>query len=415
MPTARSEKFSSLNLNARFLKPNEINEKPHGKGALAIRGGFGCVSGVARAGEVRPAAVHTTQPQPQPSEARDVRLDTPISTMVAAAVVAARSLSFRHLHPHPPHRSTCLAGAPQAPNAVASATAQPARTPPPCPYARAARAEHLRAVAAPVERARRARRPRRRHFRRSTGRIRLLGRAPPLEPRDLARAARAPERAARSRAAQAARRDAAASSCASSAPSAPNSSPSLTMPSPLRPPARLLCPVDGAPSAAATHASRRRALRVLTPRGTPPDRRSGRDTRRFVPRRCPTGRTRAIKNTRHCSAASAAAALSLAHAAPSLSAGATRVHMTHNSAGTRGSRNTTGLTPPPPKSRGMAVGGRGRAHIVPIIRDRPHHETHPNEQGEHASERRRPDPDSPKRVAPNGATRPTPTDNTSER
>lgn len=275
--------------------------------------------------------------------------------------------------------------------------------------------EHLRAVAAPVERARRARRPRRRHFRRSTGRIRLLGRAPPLEPRDLARAARAPERAARSRAAQAARRDAAASSCASSAPSAPNSSPSLTMPSPLRPPARLLCPVDGAPSAAATHASRRRALRVLTPRGTPPDRRSGRDTRRFVPRRCPTGRTRAIKNTRHCSAASAAAALSLAHAAPSLSAGATRVHMTHNSAGTRGSRNTTGLTPPPPKSRGMAVGGRGRAHIVPIIRDRPHHETHPNEQGEHASERRRPDPDSPKRVAPNGATRPTPTDNTSER
>ena len=96
---ALSEKLSSLNLNARFLKPNEINEKPHGKRALAIRGGFGCVSGVARAGEVRPAAVHTTQPQPQPSEARDVRLDTPVSTMAAAAVVAARSLSFRHLHP----------------------------------------------------------------------------------------------------------------------------------------------------------------------------------------------------------------------------------------------------------------------------------------------------------------------------
>ena len=69
--------------------------------------------------------------------------------------------------------------------------------------------EHLRAVAAPVERARRARRPRRRRFRRSTDRIRLLGRAPPLEQRDLARAARSPERAARSRAAQAARRAAA--------------------------------------------------------------------------------------------------------------------------------------------------------------------------------------------------------------
>ena len=37
---ALSEKFSSLNLNARFLKPNEINEKPHGKRALAIRGLF---------------------------------------------------------------------------------------------------------------------------------------------------------------------------------------------------------------------------------------------------------------------------------------------------------------------------------------------------------------------------------------